>query len=327
MIDKELQKKIQIYEQEYFSLDKPVPFKKNLYIYPVKVNCYYDFYSNVSCLTMDKNIKKVKEKNELGIEVEKEVSNPKGIGMSYMGYLIDCIKNTNYGSALSAQIMRIFELVFQIKSGFYCPNCGKEELHFDQILKDVSQFKGSKEEIDLQKTEYFVKNSICPICGNKRREIFSIKESKPIEKFCVYDQEFSPKEFDEFKSIVLHYNILDYDGDNYIDPLLKKDMEEKARLENRNYSGPSLEKQLVCVAISSSYTIEMLKDITLRKLSLMLKTIDAKNTYYTQLQGMYSGMVKFKEDPKHWIFSDNKKDMAKEIMTMNDVQEKFKNVT
>ena len=27
------------------------------------------------------------------------------------------------------------------------------------------------------------------------------------------------------------------------------------------------------------------------KLTLMLKTIDAKNVYYTQLQGMYSGMV------------------------------------
>lgn len=42
---------------------------------------------------------------------------------------------------------------------------------------------------------------------------------------------------------------------------------------------------------------------------------------------MYSGMVKFKEDPKHWIFSDNKKDLSKEIMTMKQLRDKFKDVT
>ncbi|PWL40700.1 MAG: hypothetical protein DBY43_06830 [Clostridiaceae bacterium] len=74
---------------------------------------------------------------------------------------------------------------------------------------------------------------------------------------------------------------MDYDGDKYIDPNLKKDMELKQRLENKNYSSPSLEKMLVCISISSPYTMEELKEkITLRKLSLMLKTIDAKNYYY-----------------------------------------------
>nr|DAG35976.1 MAG TPA: hypothetical protein [Caudoviricetes sp.]DAZ23770.1 MAG TPA: hypothetical protein [Caudoviricetes sp.] len=38
---------------------------------------------------------------------------------------------------------------------------------------------------------------------------------------------------------------------------------------------------LVCISISSSYTMEMLKEqVSLRKLSLMLKTIDAKGYYY-----------------------------------------------
>ena len=60
---------------------------------------------------------------------------------------------------------------------------------------------------------------------------------------------------------------------------------------------------------------------------MMLKTIDAKNVYYTQLSGMYSGMVKFKSEPKHWIFSDNKKDMSKEVMSMGDIKDKFKYVT
>ena len=62
---------------------------------------------------------------------------------------------------------------------------------------------------------------------------------------------------------------------------LKKDLELKNRLQNKNYSSPSLEKQLICVSISSPYTVDELKEnVTLRKLSFMLKTIDAKNYYY-----------------------------------------------
>lgn len=38
-------------------------------------------------------------------------------------------------------------------------------------------------------------------------------------------------------------------------------------------------------------------------------------------------MVSFKEDPKHWIFSDDKRDMSKEIMSLNDLQQKFSQVT
>lgn len=55
----------------------------------------------------------------------------------------------------------------------------------------------------------------------------------------------------------------------------------------------------------------------------MLKVIDHKNTYYAQLQGAMSGMVSFKEDPKHWIFGNDKRDISKEIMNLNDFQQKM----
>lgn len=38
-------------------------------------------------------------------------------------------------------------------------------------------------------------------------------------------------------------------------------------------------------------------------------------------------MVSFKHDPTHWIFGENKKDISKEIMTLNDIQSKFAAVT
>ena len=87
------------------------------------------------------------------------------------------------------------------------------------------------------------------------RDIFNIKNGT-IKKLCIRSLEFSPINFDEFIAIVTHQNSLDYEGDKYIDPNLKKDMELKNRLQNKNYSSPSLEKQMVCVSISSPYTIE-----------------------------------------------------------------------
>ena len=73
---------------------------------------------------------------------------------------------------------------------------------------------------------------------------------------------------------------------------------------------------------------ELREEVTLRKLSLMLKTIDAKNYYYAQIQRQMSGLVEFKGDSiTHWIFGENKRDVSKEIMSMNDVQSKFAAVT
>ena len=332
-LSEKLQKKLEVYEQAYFGLDLPVPIKNGLQVYPVLVKDYYKFYSNLACLTMDKNIKKVKVLNEkTGIEEVQEISNPKGISQSYMAYLIEQMEDKDYGGLLTSQVITLLEMVLHIKNGLFCPNCHQDKgLSYDEIITALKEIDNdstlSKEEKEEQKKQYFLKNSVCPVCGGLRREIFSIKKTDTIKKISVYDYDFSPQEFDELVAIILHYNILDYDGDKYMDPSLKKDLEIKAQMENKNYTGPSLEKQLVCISISSPYKIEELKELTLRKLTLMLKTIDAKNVYYTQLQGMYSGMVKFKQDPKHWIFSDNKKDMSKELMMMNDVREKFKHVT
>ena len=88
-LSEELKKKLDYYEQAYFYTDSPVPFLGDLKIYPVMSKDYYNFYSNLSCLTMDKTIIKTIVKNEeTGKEEEKIKPNPKGISMSYEAYLI-----------------------------------------------------------------------------------------------------------------------------------------------------------------------------------------------------------------------------------------------
>ena len=53
-ISKELQKKLDYYEQVYFATDKPIPFKDDLMLYPVLVENYYaGFDENVVVLMTD----------------------------------------------------------------------------------------------------------------------------------------------------------------------------------------------------------------------------------------------------------------------------------
>lgn len=329
MISEQLQKKLDLWEKCYFSLDEAVPFKDNLKVYPVLVKDYYKFYSCFPCLTMDKNTKMVIGEDGKPIKV----SNPKGIGMSYLGYLIESMQEGEIGAALTSQLIGLIELVFHEKNGFFCPNCGEEILfeeiknELDNIIKEIMESKGTKEQVDIAKIEYFKEKMKCKKCGSNMREIISIKNEGNIKKLSIKNTDISPKDFDELKALVSRQNILDYDGDKYIDPDLKEELEIKARLQNKNYTSPSLEKQMVCVCAGTGYTLKELKEIPLRKLTLLLKTVDSKANYYAQVQGAYSGMVKFKEDPKHWIFGDNKRDIASEFTSLESFTGKFNDVT
>ena len=329
MISEQLQKKLDLWEKCYFSLDEAVPFKDNLKVYPVLVKDYYKFYSCFPCLTMDKNTKMV-----IGEDGRPtKVSNPKGIGMSYLGYLIESMQEGEIGAALTSQLIGLIELVFHEKNGFFCPNCGEEILfeeiknELDNITKTIMESKGTKEQVDIAKIEYFKEKMKCKKCGSNMREIISIKNEGNIKKLSIKNTDISPKDFDELKALVSRQNILDYDGDKYIDPDLKEELEIKARLQNKNYTSPSLEKQMVCVCAGTGYTLKELKEIPLRKLTLLLKTVDSKANYYAQVQGAYSGMVKFKQDPSHWIFGDNKRDIASEFTSLESFTGKFNDVT
>lgn len=335
IISKELEQKITVYEQAYFQTDDPVPFKGGLKVYPVMARDYYKFYSTLGCLTQDKTVKKVKYVDESGIEKEKEVANPEGIAMSYMNYLIKQMEDEKIGGFVTSQVIRIFELCLHEKNRLYCPECGKK-IEDEEIAKKLIELDKemtnlgediSDEDRQLKRLQMLQSLSVCE-CGGQMREVYSIKNENGQKNLMIKNVVLTNKDLEELTAIITHYNILDYDGDKYIDPNLKKDLELKRQLEHKDYASPSLEKQMVGVSISSPYRIEELKEkVTLRKLALMLKMIDSQRTYYAQIQGQMSGMVEFKTPPLHWMYGNDKKDMSKEIMSLNDVQSKFAAVT
>lgn len=329
ILSPEIQEKLSFYEKVYFSLDNPVPFRQGIMVYPVLVKDYYTFYSLLPCLTMDKNTKKVKMMKtnvdpfhpDVEMEVEVEVANPKGISMSYVSYLCEMMLDKEYGPTLTQQVMHLFELVLHLKNGLFCPNCHSEHAHitFEEAVKAMS---GMTPE---EKQAYLVKISKCPDCGQETRQIFSIKQGK-INKLCIYDYEFSSKDFDELTGIITHGNILGYDDDIYIDPDLKADLDKKRKLQNKDYTSPTLEKQIV-VAMMMGFTEEEIRNMPMRKLSFLLKVNDAQKMYYAQIQASMSGFVKFKKQPEHYLYSEDNfgRDIKKEIMSVDDLKKKVGN--
>lgn len=193
-----------------------------------------------------------------------------------MAYLIEMMQDKDYGKMLTTYVISLLELVLHEKNGLYCPNCGKEKgvLTYDKIHNDIGLLTKEEQE------RYLRENIYCKNCGGLMREVYSIKDTGKTKKLCIYNNELSSQDFEELKTIIAHYNILNYDGDKYIDPDLKADLEKKRKLENRDYTSPTLEKQIVCVCISTNYKLEEIKQLSMRKLTYLLKLIDAKENYY-----------------------------------------------
>ncbi len=335
MLTEELKEKIDLYEKIYFATDEPVPFRKDIKIYPVMVKDYYSFYSLLPCFTMDKNIKKVTvmevdpmDKNGGEKPVVKEVSNPLGMQMSYMAYLCEMMMDETMGKTLTQQVMGLMEMVLHIKNGFFCPHCHSEKAKkdFDEIIKGLAECKD-----DEEKNQYWMNIMKCPDCGEPVREIYTIKDNGKRKKFCIGDYECTAKDFDELIAIVCHMNILGYDDDEYIDPDLKKDLDLKKKLQNQDFQSPTLEKQIGAVSISTGFLPKVImEEFTIRRLSFYLRLIDSKMNYQICKTASLSGFVSFKGGViEHWIYSKDEfgRDATKELKSVEQLQKDFSNIT
>lgn len=316
----ELLVKIKYYEQAYFSNDEPVPFVGGLMIYPALVKDYYRFYSLVPCFTMNKN------------------EDPDGVVCTHLGYVFKKI-HEDETKFFERQFFQLLSLVFQIENKLVCPHCGQE---FDEkkYREGITEFQKMESEIpENQRTkdnpEYqifliafskFLEEIHTCECGNRFKELIRIETEGDKEKLYVNNVEITPKDYEELRSIYCYQNIVDYD-DEYIDPDLKKDLEETARLKNPNAVQPTLEKQMSCILTNSAYTYETLRQIPIRKMVMLLRVIDAKIHYMAYRQGEMSGMVKFNGEIDHWIYSNDKKNKFADIMTVDQLKDKLKDVT
>ena len=289
---------LQRYEIEYFREDKPVPFN-GLTIYPAKVRDFEIFSTCTSCLTLNKN------------------ETVEGIRMSHLDYLISKVEdNGPEGQMWSYKLQKLFEIIFHVKNGIKCKQCGEilayDSPEFINFIKDLQDFAQKTKMEDIDQNELIPPQLKCPHCeGTEFQEMIkTVPNEKGKGKYLLIDgHKIDKDDFNKLRQIVLYQNFYDYADDSWVDPEIKKDHDEKLKLEQmKNDVHASIEKKVVCLSVTSNYKFEEIYDMPIRKFTLALSTVDDLINYKIMKQAVMSGFVSLPKGQtiEHWIYKPNK---------------------
>lgn len=295
-VDPKVAEEIQLYEIQYFREDKPVPFC-GLNIYPATVREYEVFSNCASCLTLNKN------------------EDPVGIRMSQLDYLLTKTQLPGEeGVAWSFKIQKLFEIIFHIKNGLKCNNCGAVLGYDDEIfLNFITKLQELKQKEDLTDIkEEDIPNLCCPKCGQHEftEMIKIIQDEKTKKHSLVIDgHQINGSDYNRLRQIVLFQNYPDYRDDSWVDPGLKKDYEERMKLERqKNDVYASVEQKVTCLVISTHFNYEEVYNMSIRRFTSALSTVDDLINYKIMKTAVSSGFISLPEGKTidHWIYKPQK---------------------
>ena len=113
----------------------------------------------------------------------------------------------------------------------------------------------------------------------------------------------SAKEFDDITKIILYQNLPDYD-DKYINPDIKKSMQEVDRLKNKDYESPDFERQMGIIESHTGILKEQLLKKTWRSFQILFREVCGEIEFYTTRSAAIAVGAGDKVD--HYIFKKRK---------------------
>lgn len=113
----------------------------------------------------------------------------------------------------------------------------------------------------------------------------------------------SAKEFDDIAKIILYQNLPDYD-DKYINPDIKKSMQEVDRLKNKDYESPDFERQIGIIESHTGILKEQLLKKTWRSFQILFREVCGEIEFYTVRPAAIAVGAGDKVD--HYIFKKRK---------------------
>ena len=123
------------------------------------------------------------------------------------------------------------------------------------------------------------------------------------------------KEFEDIRRIVMYQNILDYD-DEYINPDLKKAIDETNALKAAKYAPISTDRKMGIVMAHCGYTKQQLKEMTYRSFNILFNEVVGEVEFETtRAISLYAGQA---DKIEHWIFKKRKDKYDDYIMSLED---------
>lgn len=281
--DRKILEEIKILEEKYFTFDMPVPFC-GMKVYPVTVRDYTNFLIVSDCFLLNKN------------------ETAEGIRSTHLEYLLKKMTNEEDGRLWSFKFSNLIEMVFHIKNGMKCRECGKVisfEEYFDQLKKLNANHKEGEPIVGVK----------CE-CGGGFNEVigFDTDEKTKKKRLIVDGNVISSKDYDLLRKLCIYQNMPDYHDDSWVHPEIKADQAKKNEILAKK-DGPNmanLERKIVCVAAKSAYKVNEIYDMTMRKFIMLLGVIDDAITYETTRIGLMTGLVSHKGPIDHWVYKKDK---------------------
>ena len=129
------------------------------------------------------------------------------------------------------------------------------------------------------------------------------KNGKPYVKDLKSDILIDGRHFDDIRKIIMHQNIPKFD-DAYINPELKKNMDEVDALKNKDYVVPSLERKMAIITSHTGLPKREQCEMTYRSFSLLFEEVCGEVEFSTVRPAILA--VGSKKELEHWIFKKEK---------------------
>lgn len=133
---------------------------------------------------------------------------------------------------------------------------------------------------------------------------------------------FGHKEFDEFKDIILFQNLPSYTGIE-LNPILEEEIKTADRLRSGNAEMASLEKQMLSLTVGTGYTLNDIKELTIRKFFLLEKQKDKEISYKINKSASMSGFVKFEGIIPHYLEEDTGDPLQDKLISYQSLKAKM----
>ena len=132
------------------------------------------------------------------------------------------------------------------------------------------------------------------------------------------------EDFDEIIRIILYQNVLDY-TDRYIDPDVRRAVNEYYRLKNKDAKIVPLEHKITCVQLKTGMTKGAIGDLTIRNFYQLFDTLVDESDYIAAKTAEFNG-VQFKSPIEHWAYKARKDRYAEAFSDADAFVDKIQSV-
>lgn len=281
--DLEILDEVEELKDRYFTFDEPVPFC-GLTLYPVKLKDYKDFMVCSRCLLLNR------------------ADDFKAIKLTNLEYLLSKMEDEKEGPMWSSMFSKLLEICLHVKPGFKCEKCGHYMSYIDFFAKYQAMTQEELAKIDIELCDECHEGKLIPSLTHQVDE-----ETK--KKFFVIDgHEIKKSEFNKLRKFLLYQNLPDFKDDEFVAKEIRDDQAERQRLLSKDAPTATLEEKIVAVCTLSSYTIETLKDLSMRKFLMIFNSVTSLVDYTANKIGLMSGMASLPKGEKlpHWVYHDDK---------------------